>query len=153
MADLWSNESVQNIRLLSGNAPEAFLELLAYDCRLFNTALNEKNPILLRDWLVKSDLELNVQALMLEPSIVFKIAEAIIQKSESYERTIVAIQAAIEAIDSAELNRTIKLNTVEKNWFDRLKKDMETIPETTDEAVQYLQDSYSEHFLTESYDL
>jgi methanol--5-hydroxybenzimidazolylcobamide Co-methyltransferase len=153
MADLWSNESVQNIRLLSGNAPEAFLELLAYDCRLFNTALNDKNPLLLRDWLVKSDLELNVQALMLEPSIVFKIAEAIIQKSESYERTIVAIQAAIEAIDSAELNRTIKLNTVEKNWFDRLKKDIETIPETTDEAVQYLQDSYSEHFLTESYDL
>ena len=37
-ADLWSNESVQNVQLLSGSAPEAFLELLAYDCRLFNTA-------------------------------------------------------------------------------------------------------------------
>ncbi len=32
MCDLWSNESVQNIRLLSGNAPEAYTELLAYDC-------------------------------------------------------------------------------------------------------------------------
>ena len=31
MCDLWSNESVQNIRLLSGNAPEAYTELLAYD--------------------------------------------------------------------------------------------------------------------------
>ncbi len=39
-ADLWSNESVQNIRLLSGSAPEAFLELLSYDCRLFNTAIS-----------------------------------------------------------------------------------------------------------------
>ena len=38
MCDLWSNESVQNVRLLSGNAPEAFAELLAYDCRLMNTA-------------------------------------------------------------------------------------------------------------------
>jgi methanol--5-hydroxybenzimidazolylcobamide Co-methyltransferase len=38
MCDLWSNESVQNVRLLSGNAPEAYTELLAYDCRLMNTA-------------------------------------------------------------------------------------------------------------------
>src|SRR6185369_249018 len=38
MCDLWSNESVQNVRLLSGNAPEAFAEMLAYDCRLMNTA-------------------------------------------------------------------------------------------------------------------
>ena len=38
MCDLWSNESVQNVRLLSGNAPEAFTELLAYDCRLMNAA-------------------------------------------------------------------------------------------------------------------
>ena len=38
MCDLWSNESVQNVRLLSGNAPEAFAELLEYDCRLMNAA-------------------------------------------------------------------------------------------------------------------
>ncbi len=38
MCDLWSNESVQNVRLLSGNAPEAYAELLAYDCRLMNVA-------------------------------------------------------------------------------------------------------------------
>ena len=39
MCDLWSNESVQNVRLLSGNAPEVFTELLTYDCRLMNAAL------------------------------------------------------------------------------------------------------------------
>src|SRR6185437_4433992 len=38
MCDLWSNESVQNVRLLSGNAPEAFAETLIYDCRLMNAA-------------------------------------------------------------------------------------------------------------------
>src|SRR3974377_1192008 len=38
MCDLWSNESVQNVRLLSGGAPEAFTELLVYDCRLLNVA-------------------------------------------------------------------------------------------------------------------
>ena len=46
MCDLWSNESVQNVRLLSGNAPEAYAETLAYDCRLMNvaTAQRRKRP-------------------------------------------------------------------------------------------------------------
>lgn len=34
VCDLWSNESVQNTRLLSGYAPEVFSEILAYDCCL-----------------------------------------------------------------------------------------------------------------------
>jgi len=38
MCDLWSNESVQNVRLLAGNAPEVFTESLIYDCRLMNVA-------------------------------------------------------------------------------------------------------------------
>jgi methanol--5-hydroxybenzimidazolylcobamide Co-methyltransferase len=31
MCDLWRNESVQNVRLLSGSAHDAFTEALAYD--------------------------------------------------------------------------------------------------------------------------
>ena len=46
MCDLWSNESVQNIRLLSGNAPEAFAELLAYDCRLMNVAASKHQEVM-----------------------------------------------------------------------------------------------------------
>ena len=38
-ADLWSNESVQNIKLLGGMAPICYLEQLIYDCRLMNEAL------------------------------------------------------------------------------------------------------------------
>ena len=37
-ADLWSNESVQNIKLLSGMAPAAYAEQLEYDTRLMNAA-------------------------------------------------------------------------------------------------------------------
>lgn len=39
MCDLWSNESVQQVPLLSGSAPEAFAQVLVYDCRLMNEAL------------------------------------------------------------------------------------------------------------------
>jgi methanol--5-hydroxybenzimidazolylcobamide Co-methyltransferase len=153
LADLWSNESVQNIRLLSGNAPEAFLELLAYDCRLYNTALVENNPIQLRDWLVKSDLGLNVQALMLEPSIVLDIAEAIVKEDDGYKQTITAVQTALEAIETAVSDSTINLTSSEKNWFERLKTEMDSLPQTNENAVQYLQESYGEYFLQESYDL
>lgn len=109
LADLWSNESVQNVRLLSGNAPEVFLEILAYDCRLYNTALEENNPHQLRDWMVKSDLGLNVQALMLEPTVVIDIAEAIVKEDDGYCRTIAAVQKAFEAIDRAISDDSIKL--------------------------------------------
>ena len=151
LTDLWSNESVQNVRLLSGNAPEVFLEILAYDCRLYNTALAENNPHLLRDWMVKSDLGLNVQALMLEPSIVLDIAGAIVKEDDGYAQTIAAVQKAFEAIDKAESDGIVKLFSLEKNWFDRLKSEMDSLPLTTEEALQYLQDSYGEYFLLDSY--
>ncbi|NMA64775.1 MAG: methanol--corrinoid methyltransferase, partial [Clostridiaceae bacterium] len=38
VADLWSNESVQNIKLLGGMAPTVSMEQLIYDCRLMNEA-------------------------------------------------------------------------------------------------------------------
>ena len=40
-ADLWSNESVQNIKLLSGYAPVVYLEHLVYDTRLMNEAIRD----------------------------------------------------------------------------------------------------------------
>lgn len=41
VADLWSNESVQNIKLLGGMAPTVSVEQLAYAARLMNTASKE----------------------------------------------------------------------------------------------------------------
>lgn len=38
VVDLWSNESVQNIKLLGGMAPTVPFEQLTYDCHLMNEA-------------------------------------------------------------------------------------------------------------------
>jgi methanol--5-hydroxybenzimidazolylcobamide Co-methyltransferase len=43
--DTWSNESVQNIKLLGGMAPTCYMEQLAYDCRLMNTARSSRQGI------------------------------------------------------------------------------------------------------------
>ena len=75
MCDLWSNESVQNVRLLSGNAPEVFTELLAYDCRLMNTAAaTEGGALQMRNWMTASDEWLSPQAAVLSPEATIRIA-------------------------------------------------------------------------------
>jgi methanol---5-hydroxybenzimidazolylcobamide Co-methyltransferase len=56
--DTWSNESVQNIKLLGGMAPTCYLEQLIYDCRLMNEALADGRDaaLLYRKWMVNSDV-------------------------------------------------------------------------------------------------
>ena len=58
MCDLWSNESVQNVRLLAGMAPTCYLEQLIYDCRLMNCALAEGRAAA-PDWAAKIHIATN----------------------------------------------------------------------------------------------
>jgi methanol---5-hydroxybenzimidazolylcobamide Co-methyltransferase len=55
--DLWSNESVNNVKLLGGMAPTVSLEQLVYATRLMNTASSKgpESARTLRDWWVESD--------------------------------------------------------------------------------------------------
>jgi hypothetical protein len=84
---------------------------------------------------------------------VLNIAKAIAEKNDSYEKTIAAVREALNAIESAESDGVTVLNTSEKSWFHRMKNDIKTMPETKEQAVQYLCDTYGDHFLLESYDL
>jgi len=151
-ADLWSNESVQNIKLLSGRAPEAFLELLAYDCRLFNSA-SKDNPIQLRDWLVKSDVPLSVEALMLEPDTVIKIAEAIINNESGYERTVAAVKTAFTQIRESVEKGIIQIPESENIWLENLETEINSLYETEEEALKYLTDTYGNLFNLSAYGL
>src|SRR5208337_1285779 len=99
MCDLWSNESVQNVRLLSGNAPEAFAELLEYDCRLMNAASARGQAKALRDLLTLSDQWLSPQAAVLSPAATIEIARAIVAKTDPYDRTAAAGKAAVALLD------------------------------------------------------
>ena len=95
MCDLWSNESVQNVRLLSGSAPEAFTEMLAYDCRLMNAAASQGGALTLRDWMTASDEWLSPQAAVLSPAATIRIAEGIVGEENPYRQTIAAGRAAV----------------------------------------------------------
>jgi methanol--5-hydroxybenzimidazolylcobamide Co-methyltransferase len=153
MADLWSNESVQNIRLLSGSAPEAFLELLTYDCRLFNAAIDSGDELKLRDWLVQGDISQSVEALMLEPAAVIQIADSIIRADSGYNRTVNAVRTAFQLIKEYLVQQTTKLPETELSWIARFETQINSITEQEFDALQYIQDTYPDLFLPRAYGL
>jgi methanol--5-hydroxybenzimidazolylcobamide Co-methyltransferase len=85
-ADLWSNESVQNRKLLGGMAPTCYMEQLAYDCRLMNEAASDGPQAVrqLQDWLVRSDAPRDPQAYVLAPANAIRLARSIVQAPDHY---------------------------------------------------------------------
>ncbi|MDF2571351.1 MAG: Methanol-cobalamin methyltransferase subunit, partial [Sporomusa sp.] len=62
VADLWSNESVHPVRLLSDIATTVSMEQLIYDCRLMNIAKERGYGTTMRDLLADSDSKYDPQA-------------------------------------------------------------------------------------------
>lgn len=153
MCDLWSNESVQNVRLLSGSAPEAFTELLAYDCRLMNTAAASGQARLLRDWLCNSDEELSPQAAVLSIPATLRIARAIVEADTPYRRTVAAGMAAVCELRDRVQSGRLTLAPKEEQWLDRIESQLLGLPASEDELGARIQERYDGVFEPASYGL
>jgi len=128
VADLWSNESVQNVKLLGGMAPTVSLEQLAYDCRLMNKA-SEKGmdkALLMRDLLADSDSSLDPQAYVLRPDVVFRISEDIVKEEGSYNRMKKAATEAIEELRKAYDAGSVRILDKELKWLDTMSDQLES---------------------------
>ena len=136
MCDLWSNESVQNVRLLSGSAPEAFTELLVYDCRLMNAATAKGQAIVLRDLMVESDEWLSPQAAVLSPAATCRIARAIVEAEGDYRRTIAAGQAAVSILSEGLAAGKLRLSAKERQWLERIERELSEMPESEEELLR-----------------
>jgi methanol--5-hydroxybenzimidazolylcobamide Co-methyltransferase len=132
-ADLWSNESVQDVRLLSGGAPAVFAEMLAYDCRLVNEAIRRGEAARLQEWLAASDAPLDPQAWVLAPACVGRVAEALRGAAGPYARGVAAARAAAEQLAGARASGLLTLAPREAEWLDRLRRTLDALPE--DEAA------------------
>lgn len=152
MCDLWSNESVQNIQLLSGPAPEVFLELLAYDCRLFNAALSSGTEKIYQQLLVNSDVRLSPQALVLSPESTLRIASAIVKEPTHYRQTVAASKEAIAVIREAIENNMLHINTREKEWLNKIDHALDELP-CEEDLTNKMVDSYGHLFEPASYGL
>jgi methanol--5-hydroxybenzimidazolylcobamide Co-methyltransferase len=130
VCDAWSNESVQNVRLLSAKAPIVSLEHLAYDCRLLNAAARggRADAGRLRDWLVESDAHLDPQAFVLRPDVVIELAGEIMQEQEPYARTRRAIRATLSCLRQAAADGEVVISERERGWLERLSEQAERLP-------------------------
>ena len=139
-ADLWSNESVQNIRLLSGMAPTAYLEQLEYDARLMNQALHGgiAHSHMLQQLLVASDVFTDPQALILSPENVIRISNELI-KGESYVANARnGALAALDIIEEALRSGQMKLPEMETGYIPLLRDDLLTIPDHESEFIEMM---------------
>lgn len=154
MCDLWSNESVQDVRLLGGFAPEVFTEMLIYDCRLMNAALQSGEASRLRDLLVHSDRSHDPQALMLDPEIVHESAKHVMEAGlDDYTRTVGLARFALAVLLEASYQNQIRLLPPEKHWLALLEETVSTLPATPDQLYLQIEADYSNLFLPTEYGL
>ncbi|NDL68344.1 methyltransferase MtaB domain-containing protein [Anaerotalea alkaliphila] len=156
VADLWSNESVQNLKLLGGMAPTVYMEQLAYDCRLMNTATKKGHSavLLLRDLLTDSDSYYDPQAYVLRPDVVLKLSAEILKGKDHFERTKLAGLAAIRVLREAYENKEVLISEREVPWLDMLQNEIESIPADVNVFTQeMIEGNTSAKFEPKKYDL
>jgi methanol--5-hydroxybenzimidazolylcobamide Co-methyltransferase len=153
LCDLWSNESVQNIRLLSGSAPEAYLESLADDCRVMNQALRSGQERQYRDMIVESDVHLSPQALVLSPDSTIRIAEAILLERSPYARTRAAAREAVNVIRDAVREGRLVLPKRESEWLNRIESALDGLPDAEEALLGRMTETYGTLFTPSSYGL
>jgi methanol--5-hydroxybenzimidazolylcobamide Co-methyltransferase len=131
VCDAWSNESVQNVRLLSDIAPVVSLEQLAYDCRLMNTASasSRGDALRLRDWLADSDAVLDPQAFVLHPEVVLRLSACIASEPTPYLQTRRAILSVLDELRRADLAGEVRVPPKERAWLSRLSSEADRLPE------------------------
>ncbi|MEN4040865.1 MAG: methyltransferase MtaB domain-containing protein [Anaerolineaceae bacterium] len=137
LPDLWSNESVQNLKLLGAMAPTVSLEQLIYATRLMNVAAAQgRQPALtLRDWWAASDAHYDPQAYILRPDIVLRLARQIVSEPSPYLRTRRAALATLECLRNAGAAGDLTFNRNEQRWLDRLSKLADELPGQEDAFI------------------
>jgi methanol--5-hydroxybenzimidazolylcobamide Co-methyltransferase len=139
-ADLWSNESVQQIKLLSGMAPVAYYEQLEYDVRLMNEAkrTGKSESVMLQKLFVNSDIRHDPQALILAPENVIRISNQIIKGNNSIESAVMGCLEGIKIINEAIHADLLKLDEKELVWTDMLEMDICSIPTDEDKFIEMM---------------
>jgi methanol---5-hydroxybenzimidazolylcobamide Co-methyltransferase len=154
--DTWSNESVQNIKLLGGMAPTCYLEQLIYDCRLMNEALADGRDaaLLYQKWMVRSDAGLDPQAYILSPRSAIAIAQAIVTAPTPLAAGQVAGLTALRLMRAAHQDGSLKLSPREIPYLDRLQGTLEAIPAAEDAFIgAMMAEVDTTRFVAKDYDL
>jgi len=155
-ADLWSNESVQNIKLLAGYAPVVSLEQLVYDTRLMNEAIRDGRDTVnkLQDLFASSDTYFDPQALILSPVNVIEISREIVKGKNYIDATVRGCLKGMEIIEHALETEQLKQDEREEVWIGTIKEELLSIPiEEADFVEEILPTINRDKILLEEYGL
>ena len=135
--DTWSNESVQNIKLLGGMAPTCYMEQLAYDCRLMNTARShgKASAQQLQRWLVESDVATDPQAFIISPESSIELAKVIVASDTHYHAGVAVARKAVELLRGAHDQSKVRIAPNEVIWFDTLQDTLDDLPASESEFI------------------
>ena len=134
-ADLWSNESVQNIMLLGSTAPVAYMESLTYDCRLFNVAAKQGGALTMRNWLVDSDAGMDNRAYIFRPENVIDLSKVIISGSDYYDSSRKAAIATAKMLIEGGKSGATKITKMEYKYLENIIKTIEAMPATESQFI------------------
>ncbi len=139
-ADLWSNESVQNVKLLGGFAPTVYLEQLEYDARFINRAIRDGADTArkVQELLVESDVHLDPQAFVLAPRNVVTIAGEMVKARTHVEAARRGALRALDLIEAAVKDGSLLSSEQEKEWIPRLRDELGEIPDDESAFVEMM---------------
>ena len=153
-ADLWSNESIQQVRLLSDMAPIVGMEQLIFDCRMLNTASRMGQRGTMRDIMIESDAPLDVQGYVLKPEVVLQLSEEIIKYEDDFMRTKAAAAKTVELLQDAIDNGKVACADRDAAWLDMMADAIDEIPDDKMEFYKEMKDEIEDGaFLPEGYGL
>ena len=153
MCDMWSNESVENVRLLGGMAPTVYAEQLIYDCRLMNTATKMGQAQVLKDLFVESDVALDPHAYILDPKVVFNISKKIVAAKGHFEKTRVAGLAAIEELKKAYAAGKVAMAERDAAYLDIMESQLLAITDEEAFIADQIKNNPTAAFVPAQYDM
>jgi methanol--5-hydroxybenzimidazolylcobamide Co-methyltransferase len=154
--DTWSNESVQNVKLLGGMAPTCYMEQLIYDCRLMNIARShgKESARQLQRWFVESDVALDPQAFILSPESCVTLAQVIVNGDSHYHSGVAVARKAVELLCAAHRRNELRIEPNEVAWFDTMQDDLNELPESESDFIdRQLALADRSRFLPQEYEL
>lgn len=154
VADLWSNESVQQVKLLSDMAPIVSMEQLIYDCRLMNTATKKGLRKEFRDLLADSDSPYDPQAYIIRPDVAYEISQELVKAKDPFTRTKLGAELALNKLRKAIESGEVYVEEREKAWLDIIEGQLDDIADDELEFYDDIQDELDmDKFIPSEYGL
>lgn len=152
--DTWSNESIQNVKLLGAMAPVVGMEQLAFDCRLFNKTLEEgaDSALQYQRWLVESDCWLDPQGVILRPDSAIRAAEAIVSAETPFLAGIAVAETTVSMLQEAKQSGRLVLNDRESAYLEKISYDLSDMTRDEEAFINEMMDEVEvEKFRPEDY--